>query len=158
MRITKKLLSLIMVIVMICCAIIIPVSAAARYDKSGPVGGITMTNAVYCYNRVISGNNYIDVYGLTRIDTGSTVSYSPVTLYSQTGYTSLSGGIVYESTATSMYVNPVSTNSAYYTPAHGYYPACTYAQFINGLHQSWVKNFSGNIILGITTNQNTNCT
>lgn len=135
----------------------IPVSATVQYDYSGPVGGITMTNAVYCYNRVINGNNYVDVYGLTRIDTGNTVSYSPVTLYSKTGYTSYSGGIVYESTATFRVVNPVSTNSTYFTSTHGYYPACTYAQFINGLHKSWVTNSSGTTILGITTNQNTDC-
>ena len=116
----KKIISIIISISMI-TMLCLSASAGAYYEYDNKMSsiGMRMTSALYVYSNSSGG---LDISGLTRIETGSSPSYTSVTMYSRVVYRDI---VNYETPFDNLPYheaihtqNNVLSNSAFNVPEH----------------------------------------
>lgn len=140
------------VTLLICMTIVMCISVSAtsyyEYDNKMSDIGMELTSALYL--TYSSDYEYVNVNGITRVDTGSSPAYESFTMYSQVSYS-----YFISSTETNrIYEEPIfqdvidaSPNSGYYISKHGFDNAASNALFGWGFHEGWATDEKGNTIL-----------
>ena len=130
----KKFVSSIMAIVMIAAAMCVNVSATATYQYADKTQekGVKLTSALYVYYN--DNPEYVDVMGLTRIDTYASPDYTKFTLRNKVEYSygdRLEDALL-KSTSNSLTVSSASANSNYRTDQCGFRGDVTAVKFLFG--------------------------
>ena len=150
----KKKITLLLAVAML-AMMCLSASATSYYEYDNEMSTLKMELTSALYLTYSSDNEYVNVKGITRVDTGSSPVYTSFTMKSQVSYSYFISGFddseLVSGNVVSQTVNNASSNSGYYIPQHGYNNAASRALFGWGYHDGWATSNGSTILDAPTT-------